>query len=321
MTTPEAVHSEITSGTLEPIYLIQGDDEHETVALANEFEQVVDEGLRPFNIERFDGVDAPPHGSLSVGTVLNAAQLLPMMSSRRVVVVVRAKGLLEPKRQTEETKRDVESLLDYIDHPVVSTTLVLVVGRLNRTRKVAKKLFAKARVVQYGGLETTQDAQRWIRVRLKVEGRRMSAAAVRLLSERVGPDIARLRDAIERLNLFAEGPSELSEADVMEVVSPGLAPADDEWAVTEAIERGAVDVALRELGVTLESGGKPIQVLGQLAWVARSRNIPAARSAAIDAVFQADRALKLSSDVTRQRILLERLVVALCGVGTRAGLR
>ena len=242
------------------------------------------------------------------------------MSSRRVVVVVRAERLLEPKRQTEEIKRDVESLLEYIDHPVASTTLVLVVGRLNRTRKVAKKLFAKARVVQYGGLETTQDAQRWIRVRLKVEGRRMSAAAVRLLSERVGPDIARLRDAIERLNLFAEGPSELSEADVMEVVSPGAA-GDDEWAVTNAIERGAVDVALRELGVTLESGGKPIQVLGQLAWVARSRNIPAARSAAIDAVFQADRALKLSSDVTRQRILLERLVVALCGVGTRAGLR
>ena len=306
------------SGALEPIYLILGDDEHETVELANEFEQVVDEGLRPFNIDRFDGVDAP--ASLSIGTVLNAAQLLPMMSSRRVVVVVRAETLLEPKRQTEETKRDAESLLDYIDHPVASTTLVLVVGSLNRTRKVAKKLFAKARVVQCEGLETAQDAQRWIRVRLKTEGRRMSAAAVRLLSERVGLDIARLRDAIERLKLFSAGQSELSEADVMEVVSPGAA-GDDDWAVTNAIERGAIDVALRELGVTLESGGEPIQVLGQLAWVARSRNIPAARSAAIDAVFQADRAVKLSSDRTLQRILLERLVLQLCGVGTRVGLR
>tara|TARA_B100001146_G_C16123450_1_gene409050 strand:- start:647 stop:1093 length:447 start_codon:yes stop_codon:yes gene_type:complete len=148
----------------------------------------------------------------------------------------------------------------------------------------------------------------------------MSAAAVRLLSERVGLDIARLRDAIERLKLFSAGQSELSEADVMEVVSPGAA-GDDDWAVTNAIERGAIDVALRELGVTLESGGEPIQVLGQLAWVARSRNIPAARSAAIDAVFQADRAVKLSSDRTLQRILLERLVLQLCGVGTRVGLR
>ncbi len=312
MTTPKAVHAEIISGTLEPIYLILGDDEHETVELANEFEQVVDEGLRPFNIERFDGADT----SLSVGTVLNATQILPMMSSRRVVVVVRAEMLLEPKRQTEATNRDVESLLDYIEHPVASTTLVLVVGRLNRTRKVAKKLFARARVVQCDGLETVQDAQRWIRVRLKVEGRRMSAGAVRLLSERVGPDIARLRDAIERLNLFAEGQSELSETDVVEVVSLGTT--HDEWAVTNAIERGAVGVALRELGVTLESGGVPYQVLGQLAWVARSR-IPAARSAAaIDAVFRADRALKQSSG--DPRILLERLVVELCGVGTRAGL-
>ena len=313
MTTPKAVHSEIISGTLDSIYLILGDDEHEAIELANEFEQVVDESLRPFNIERFDGADS----SLSVGMVLNATQILPMMSPRRVVVVVRAETLLEPKRQTEAANRDIESLLDYIEDPVESTTLVLVAGRLNRTRKVAKKLFAKARVVQCGGLETVQDAQRWIRARLKSEGCRMSDGGIRLLGERVGPDIARLRDAIERLTLFAEGQSELSEADVVEVVSPGAA--HDDWAVTNAIERGAVDVALRELGVTLESGAVPYQVLGQLAWVARSR-IPAARSAtAVDAVFRADRALKLSAG--EPRILLERLVVELCGAGTRGGLR
>jgi DNA polymerase-3 subunit delta len=313
VTTPKAVHSEIISGTLDSIYLILGDDEHEAIELANEFEQVVDESLRPFNIERFDGADS----SLSVGMVLNATQILPMMSPRRVVVVVRAETLLEPKRQTEAANRDIESLLDYIEDPVESTTLVLVAGRLNRTRKVAKKLFAKARVVQCGGLETVQDAQRWIRARLKSEGCRMSAGGIRLLGERVGPDIARLRDAIERLTLFAEGQSELSEADVVEVVSPGAA--HDDWAVTNAIERGAVDVALRELGVTLESGAVPYQVLGQLAWVARSR-IPAARSAtAVDAVFRADRALKLSAG--EPRILLERLVVELCGAGTRGGLR
>ena len=313
MTTPKAVHSEIISGTLDSIYLILGDDEHEAIELANEFEQVVDESLRPFNIERFDGADS----SLSVGMVLNATQILPMMSPRRVVVVVRAETLLEPKRQTEAANRDIESLLDYIEDPVESTTLVLVAGRLNRTRKVTKKLFTKARVLQCGGLERVQDAQRWIRARLKSEGCRMSAGGIRLLGERVGPDIARLRDAIERLTLFAEGQSELSEADVVEVVPPGAA--HDDWAVTNAIERGAVDVALRELGVTLESGAVPYQVLGQLAWVARSR-IPAARSAtAVDAVFRADRALKLSAG--EPRILLERLVVELCGAGTSGGLR
>ena len=201
MNTPKAVHSEIISGTLDSIYLILGDDEHEAIELANEFEQVVDESLRHFNIERFDGADS----SLSVGMVLNAAQILPMMSPRRVVVVVRAETLLEPKRQTEAANRDIESLLDYIEDPVESTTLVLVAGRLNRTRKVTKKLFTKARVVQCGGLETVQDAQRWIRARLKSEGCRMSAGGIRLLGERVGPDIARLRDAIERLTLFAGG--------------------------------------------------------------------------------------------------------------------
>ena len=62
------------SGTLEPIYLILGDDEHETTELANEFEQVVDEELRPFNIERFDGVDAPADVVRELGTCLRVIE-------------------------------------------------------------------------------------------------------------------------------------------------------------------------------------------------------------------------------------------------------
>ena len=77
-------------------------------------------------------------------------------------------------------------------------------------------------------------------------------------------------------------------------------------------------MALRELGLALEWGAVPHMVLGQLAWVARAR-LPAQRiPGAIDAVFRTDLALKRSSG--DPRILLERLVVELCGTrGTRAG--
>ena len=85
--------------------------------------------------------------------------------------------------------------------------------------------------------------------------------------------------------------------------------------MTRAIEHGASDVALRELGLMLESGAVPYMVLGQLAWVARSR-VPATRTAAaIEAVFRTDRALKQSGG--DPRVLLERLVVDLCGTGSR----
>ena len=236
-----------------------------------------------------------------------------MMAPRRLVVALRAERILEPKRESEAATRDADALLAFIQHPPSHATLVLVAGRLDERRRVTKRLLAKATVVRCGTLETVHAAQRWIRSRIKAEGRRISSDAVGVLSGRVGPDIVRLRDTVERLILFIGDEPEISAGDVAAVVGPAVA--QDDWAVTRAIQQGAADVALRELGLTLESGAVHYMVLGQLAWVARSR-VPAGRTAAaIEAVFRTDRALKQSGG--DPRVLLERLVVDLCGTGSR----
>jgi DNA polymerase-3 subunit delta len=303
--TPASVHRQIASGSLDSVYLVLGDDEHEKSELASEFEGAVDEGLRAFNVERFRGGDS------SVGTILDAARTLPMMAPRRLVIVLRADRGLEPKRDSAAATREADALVAFVDDPPEHTTLVLVADKVDERRRVTKRLLSKATVVRCGVLETVEDAQRWIRARMTAEQGQMSADAVRSLSQRVGPDIVRLRDSLERLMLFADG-REISPEDVIDVVGPAVA--HDDWAVTREIERGAAAPALRELGVTLESGAVPHMVLGQLAWVARSR-LPAARvPSAIDAVFRTDRALKQSGG--EPRVLLERLVVELCGGGT-----
>ena len=307
MVTPAAVHTQIASGTLDPLYLVLGDDEYEKAELAAEFEEAVDAELRAFNVERFHG------GDVSLRAILDAARTLPMMAPRRLVVALRAERILEPKGESEAATRDADSLLAFIQHPPSHATLVLVAGRLDERRRVTKRLLAKATVVRCGTLETVHAAQRWIRSRIKAEGRRISSDAVGVLSGRVGPDIVRLRDTVERLILFIGDEPEISAGDVAAVVGPAVA--QDDWAVTRAIQQGAADVALRELGLTLESGAVHYMVLGQLAWVARSR-VPAGRTAAaIEAVFRTDRALKQSGG--DPRVLLERLVVDLCGTGSR----
>ena len=303
MVTPASVHRQIDTGSLDPVYLVLGEDEHEKAELASEFEQAIDDGLRAFNVERFHGGDA------SLGAILDAARTVPMMAPRRLVVVLRADRVLEPRRESAAATRDADALMAFVDAPPSHATVVFVADKLDERRKVTKRLLAKATVVRCGVLETTEDAQRWIRARMTAEQRRMTADAVRILSQRVGPDIVRLRDSVERLILYADGQPEISAADVAAVIGPAVS--HDDWAVTRAIERGATDVALRELGATLESGAVPHMVLGQLAWVARSRLSAAQVPAAIDSVFRTDRALKLSGG--EPRILLERLVVDLCG--------
>ena len=314
---PEAVREQIASGQLEPVYLIIGDDEHWKQALAAEFEQALDEGLRAFNLARFHG------GEAALGEVLDAARTLPMMAPRRVVIVSHAERLLQPAREGAAAARDAAELEAYLEDPLPHAVLVLVSAPLDERRRLNKQLLRRATVVRGAALQTVADAQRWIRTLLESAGKRIDPEAVRLLAERIGPDPNRLRDAAERLLLFVGEQPVVSVQDAREVAGP--AAAYDNWAVTRAIERGDTATALRQLGLALEQGAEPYMVLGQLAWVARSR-LPAPRiPGAIDVVFRTDAALKRSAG--DRRLLLERLVVELCaaaaggrgGSGRRAG--
>ncbi len=301
--TPAALRKQITAGALDPVYLVLGDDEHEKAELATEFEDIVDEGLRAFNVERFRGGDVP------LGTLLDALRTLPMIAPRRIVTGFRAERWLTPKRDSQSTTRDLEALERYLETPVSHATLVLVVTDLDERRRVSKLLHASATIVRCGVLENAADAERWIRARLKAAGTASEPDATRLLAAVVGPDVGRLRGDVERLLLYAMERPSISVDDVRAVVGP--AAAHDDWAVARAIERGAADVALRELALALDAGAPPQMLLGQLAWVARSRLAAARVRGAIDALFRTDLDLKRSAG--EPRVLLERLVVELCG--------
>ena len=68
--TPSAALIHIASGDLDPVYLVLGDDALEKAEMADAFEQVVDDGLRAFNVDRFYGGDA------SLSQVIEAARTL-----------------------------------------------------------------------------------------------------------------------------------------------------------------------------------------------------------------------------------------------------
>ena len=226
-------------------------------------------------------------------------------------------GCCNRRARGRRRPRDAAELEAYLEDPLPHAVLVLVSAPLDERRRLNKQLLRRATVVRGAALQTVADAQRWIRTRLQSTGKRVDPEAVRLLAERIGPDPNRLRDEAERLLLFVGEQPVVSLQDAREVAGP--AAAYDNWAVTRAIERGDTATALRQLGLALEQGAEPYMVLGQLAWVARSR-LPAPRiPGAIDVVFRTDAALKRSAG--DRRLLLERLVVELCAAaaGGRGG--
>ena len=159
--------------------------------------------------------------------------------------------------------------------------------------------------------QVARQAEQLVRRAVTDAGQQIDAAAARLVAERAGTDIARLRGDVERLLLFSSGRPRITLEDAEQIVSAETA--QDDWAVTTAIQRGDTAEALRQIALSLNAGGVPFKILGQLAWfvrerlsVAEPRRVPAA----VEALFRTD--LDLKSSGGDPRVLLERLVAELC---------
>jgi DNA polymerase-3 subunit delta len=313
--TVAAVRKQIASGKTDSLYLLIGEDDVEKAALAAEFAEIVDEGLRAFNVERIPAGDMTTGEKLAdgVAALVAAARTMPMMVPRRVVTVTQAETLLLPKRESEAATRAMKELEHLLERPEPQTTLVFVAAAIDRRSKMFKLLAKHATVVECGAIEDQADAERWIKNRIAAVGVEIEAAAIRRLAERAGPDVKRLRGEVDRLLLYAMGQPRITLDDVREVAGP--AALQDDWAMTNAIEAGQTADALKQLALMLDAGAPPEKVLGQLGWLVRTRFTSADLPAAVRGVFRTDFALKRSGG--DPRVLLERLVVELCG-GRRA---
>jgi DNA polymerase-3 subunit delta len=282
--------------------MLVGADELEKSSVASEFAEMVEEDLRPFNVERLYG------GETKVDALIDAASTLPMMAPRRVVVVSEAERLLMPKRESKASEAEQERLEAFIKDPPSHATVVLVCGPLDRRRRVIQLLVKVAHVVDCGTIESEADAQRWVKTRAAREKITLEPAAAAELVARAGLDVARLRAGFDRLTLYAMGQSSITLEDVRQTVSAGP-EAQADWGIANAIQRNDVREALRELGLAFESGDVAVKILGQIRIAAEKLSGPRLRPA-MDALFRTDIALKSSGGDAR--ILLERLVVEMC---------
>ena len=324
--TPDAFREQIARAATGPVYLVAGDDERQKSALALAAGEMIEEGLRAFNVERLYATDK----STTPQAVVDAARTLPMIAPRRIVIVIAAEKMLVPKRgraageDGDESDGDgVEVLIDYLADPLPTTTLILVCSAgdqpdaipLPKNLRITKALAKAAAVVTCSGLDGGASPAQWVQARAKEAGLDMDRAAVARLLEAAGGDPGRVRADVEKLLLFAAGAGRITLEHVAAVTGTGTAHTDD-WALVRAIEQGNAAAALRELASALDHGGVAFQILGQIGYAVRTPpprgRFPARRvPAAVEALLRTDVAMKSSGG--DPRVLLERLIVELCG--------
>jgi len=334
MTSPQQVRAQIASGNLAPVYAIIGDDDHEKSALATAFGEMIEADLRAFNVERLYATDA----AVTARSVAEAANTLPMMAPRRVVVVLLAEKLFEPrkKRKAADTDSDedddaassLEALVEYFERPSPTTALVFVFSRaegsksaeeipLARNLKVTKALLQASTLVVCTGLDGGQAPANWVEGQVTAAGLTADRGAIARLVQNAGGDPSRLRADTQKVLLYAAARGRFTADDVAAVVGPPELQVE-EWALVNAVQRGDVRTALRELDAEFATGesGTAFKVLGQLGAAVRNPRSrtpypPKKVHAAVEALFRTDLALKSSGG--DPRVLIERLVVELCG--------
>ncbi|NJL16261.1 MAG: DNA polymerase III subunit delta [Nitrospira sp.] len=201
-----------------------------------------------FNYELFYGDEA------SGSDIQNSVAAVPVFAPRRLVVVKSAEKL---------TARGGDLLLDCVQNPVESTTLIFVSQKLDGRLKFSQALMRAAVVVDCSPLRDAQLTP-WITREAERMGLRLEDSAAHVLQEACGASLYGLRRELEKLASYVPSNRSVTVADVhlLRGVDPGASVFDLTVAIAEG-DRGRV---LSILARNLEAGEAPLRILGSLVW-------------------------------------------------------
>ena len=208
--------------------------------------KVLEEGTAEFNCDIFDAGDVP------ASQVRDAAEMLPMMSARRLVVF----------RGVDDLKdKDWDVLFPLFERPVESTVFVLTCDSLDKRKKSYKKLADASCIVE---LKRPYDSQvldwiEYLAFRIKIKVTREASG---LLKQFVGTNLTEINNELGKLKDYLGERTTVEAQDVLQVVSQ--TKVDRIFDLTDAIGRRDRGTALHTLANLLEHGQSEVGVLAMI---------------------------------------------------------
>lgn len=267
--TPDQALKDALAGRFLPVYLVVGEEEFLRNRLVKALREAASAGSIPgLNDDQFQA------GEASIDQVIGVARTLPMMGRRRVVLVRGVerwdgRGGAEGASRSEKAGKTkaadpFERLGDYAGAPSPETVLILSGAKLDGRRRVMALARTQGFLVSCDPLSRAE-LPRWVeRHAAELKGR-LAPGVSDLIAELVGPELAPVADALERLTLFA-GDREITEDDVSECLV--RIRTKTVWELVDAVGRRDLGGALAALDQVYDPNDR-VRLLGLLAWAAR----------------------------------------------------
>ena len=236
------------------LYLFQGEEEHvKRSALERLRERVLPEGLAELNETVLDN---PP-----ASDIVAAAETMPMMAERRLVIV-RDSALLLSGRARDEAA-DCERLAAYLPKlPGYTLLLFYCHGGIDGRKKLSQTLGKLATVVRFDPLGD-EELIRWMRATLKAEGgKTIGTRQAQHLAFTSGRDLAALTGELHKLAHYL-GEREAVEAEDIDAVATRSLECTV-FQLVDALVEGREGRAFELLAAMLEARESRLGILAML---------------------------------------------------------
>lgn len=200
--TEKQIIANLKAGQFAPVYLLTGEENYYIDLLSDYFEnQVIPEENRDFDQMVVYGRD------VSMLTVVNLAQQVPVLSPKKLVLVKEAQDI---------KKEEWEVLASYLDAPSSLTILVFCYRHksLDKRSKAYKAIDKTGVVYEHKKLYDNQ-VPSWILAQVSAAGYQITERGALLLSESLGNDLAKISNELSKLYISTPVGSTITE-EIME---------------------------------------------------------------------------------------------------------
>ena len=179
-----------------PVYLLHGEEPFYIDEIVNYMEaNVLNDMEKSFNQTVMYGEDT------DMATIINEAKRYPMMSDYQLIIVKEAQELKWDK-ETDQTYKDSEFILNYFEKPIPTTILVFAYKyAVFDKRKKIYKAIANSGLAFQSDLVRDYQLTGWIDAYVKQQGYQIETKASALMAEFLGANLSKIANEVEKLCL------------------------------------------------------------------------------------------------------------------------
>lgn len=208
--------AQIKNNNINPIYLVLGKEDYLINEIKKNFVELIPEEERTMNFASYDMENQ------NIAIAVGDAESLPFFGEKRLVVVNNP-YFLTGERSKSNLDHDIDSFIEYVNHPVDSTVMVIMAPyvKLDARKKVTKQLKKNAEVIDLTKLDD-RAIQSYVANNIKSNGYSIEVDALQELLGRVSNDLSSAMNELPKLFLYCQKDNVITKDSIDSLVAKSL---------------------------------------------------------------------------------------------------